>query len=93
LIRESGTGHAVPLEVSVSLPNGLTDGAGQAVNRRRLLRDGTGTELFQPSFYLDRKVGTLHFEVARDAVERMIREGEARSYSGNVTVIWDSEVG
>lgn len=93
LIRESGTGHAVPLEVSVSLPNGLTDGAGQAVNRRRLLRDGTGTELFQPSFYLDRKVGTLHFEVARDAVERMIREGEARTYSGNVTVIWDSEVG
>jgi hypothetical protein len=93
LIREPGTGHAVPLEVSVSLPNGLTDGAGQAVNRRRLLRDGTGTELFQPSFYLDRKVGTLHFEVARDAVERMIREGEARTYSGNVTVIWDSEVG
>jgi len=93
LIREPGTGHAVPLEVSVSLPNGLTDGAGQAVNRRRSLRDGTGTELFQPSFYLDRKVGTLHFEVARDAVERMIREGEARTYSGNVTVIWDSEVG
>lgn len=90
---ESSAGHMAPLEVSVSLPNGLTDGAGQAVNRRRLLRDGTGTELFQPSFYLDRKVGTLHFEVARDAVDGMLKDGYARSYSGNVTVIWDSEVG
>ncbi|MCP1472494.1 hypothetical protein ABIA54_003423 [Pseudomonas sp. EB276 TE3739] len=90
---ESTAGHVAPLEVSVSLPNGLTNGAGQAVNRRRLLRDGTGTELFQPGFYLDRKVGTLHFEVARDAVDEMLKDGYARSYSGNVTVIWDSEVG
>ncbi|WLH34593.1 hypothetical protein PSH79_22090 [Pseudomonas sp. FP2196] len=89
----SSAGHSVPLEVSVTLPNGLTDGAGQAVNRRRLLRDGTGTELFQPEFYLDRKVGTLHFEVPRDAVDGMLQEGIARSYSGNVTVVWDSEVG
>ncbi|MFJ2486033.1 hypothetical protein [Pseudomonas sp. NPDC087639] len=90
---ESTAGHAVPLEVSVSLPNGLTDGAGQPVNRRRLLRDGSGTELFQPGFYLDRKVGTLHFEVAREAVDEMLNEGVARNYSGNVTVIWDSELG
>ncbi|WP_407681934.1 hypothetical protein [Pseudomonas hamedanensis] len=90
---ESTSGHSAPLEVSVTLPNGLTDGAGQPVNRRRLLRDGSGTELFQPGFYLDRKVGTLHFEVAQDAVDEMIKPGTARSYSGSVTVIWDSEVG
>ncbi|WP_095122432.1 hypothetical protein [Pseudomonas sp. Irchel s3f10] len=90
---EANAGHEAPLEVSVSLPNGLTDGAGQPVNRRRLLRDGSGTELFQPGFYLDRKVGTLHFEVARDAVDEMIKEGTSRRYSGNVMVIWDSEVG
>ncbi|MBC8999032.1 hypothetical protein IAI51_21120 [Pseudomonas sp. N40(2020)] len=92
-LLELASGHAVPLEVGVTLPNGLTDGAGQPVNRRRLLRDGSGTELFQPGFYLDRKVGTLHFEVARDAVDEMLKEGVARNYSGNVTVIWDSEVG
>ncbi|WP_414872591.1 hypothetical protein [Pseudomonas sp. IT-347P] len=90
---EPNAGHTVALETSVTLPNGLTDGAGQPVNRRRLLRDGSGTELFQPGFYLDRKVGTLHFEVPRDDVEEMIKPGTARSYSGSVTVIWDSEVG
>ncbi|PNG43875.1 hypothetical protein A1354_20730 [Pseudomonas asplenii] len=89
---ESTAGHGVPLEVSITLPSGLTDSAGQPVKRRRLWRDGSGTELFQPGFYLDRKVGTLHFEVARDAVDEMLKDGYARSYSGNVTVIWDSEV-
>ncbi|AEV64684.1 Hypothetical protein PSF113_4695 [Pseudomonas ogarae] len=90
-ISEAGTGHAVPVDVSVSLPDGLTDAAGQPVNRRRLLRDGSGTELFQPGFYVDRRPGTLHFEVARTSVEEMLDSG-AKAYTGNVTVIWDSEV-
>ena len=89
---EPNAGHMVPLEVSITLPNGLTDAAGQPVNRRRLLRDGSGTELFQPGFYLDRKVGTLHFEVARNAVDEMLKPDIARSYSGDVTIIWDSEL-
>jgi hypothetical protein len=90
-IAETATGHAVPVDVSVSLPEGLTDAAGQPVNQRRLLRDGSGTELFQPSFYVDRRSGTLHFEVGRSQVEEMLDSG-AKAYSGNVTVIWDSEV-
>lgn len=88
---EPKSGHNVPLNVSVTLPNGLTDASGQAVNRRPLLRDGSGTELFQPGFYVDRKPGTLHFDIAREHVEQMLR-GEAKTYSGNVTVVWDSEV-
>lgn len=88
---EPKSGHGVPLNVSVSLPNGLTDAAGQPVNRRPLLLDGSGTELFQPGFYIDRKPGTLHFEIARDQVEQMLT-GVGKTYSGNVTVIWDSEV-
>lgn len=87
------SGHAVPLEVGVTLPGGLTDGLGQAVTRRPLRRDGVGTELFQAGFYVDQKPGTLHFEVAREAVNEMLHPGVSRSYSGNVTVIWDSEVG
>lgn len=74
-ISEAGTGHAVPVDVSVTLPNGLTDAAGQPVNRRRLLRDGSGTELFLPGFYVDRRPGTLHFEVARSSVEEMLDSG------------------
>lgn len=90
-IAETGSGHAVPVDVSVTLPNGLADAAGQPVNRRRLLRDGSGTELFQPDFYVDRRPGTLHFEVARASVEEMLGSG-AKAYAGSVTVIWDSEV-
>nr|WP_259740249.1 hypothetical protein [Pseudomonas brassicacearum] len=90
-LHEPLSGHFVPLNISVSLPNGLTDATGQPVNRRQLLRDGSGTELFQPGFYVERKPGTLHFEVARDQVEEMLT-GVAKKYSGNVTVIWDSEV-
>ncbi len=42
--------------------------------------------------FVDRKPGTLHFEVARDDVETMLQPGESGTYEGNVTVIWDSEV-
>jgi hypothetical protein len=41
---------------------------------------------------VNRKPGTLHFEVARDDVATMLQPGEAAAYEGNVTVIWDSEV-
>ena len=92
-VRDPVSGHVVPLDVSVTLPNGLVDAAAQPVNRRPLRRDGIGTELFQPRFYVDRKPGTLHFEIARDEVGEMLKPGIARSYSGLVTVIWDSEVG
>ncbi|ROM72436.1 hypothetical protein BK654_27330 [Pseudomonas brassicacearum] len=91
LLWAPSSGQLVPVNVSVTLPNGLTDAAGQPVSRRRLYRDGSGTELFQPGHYVDRKPGTLHFEVGRSQVEEMLA-GEAKHYSGNVTVIWDSEV-
>lgn len=91
-LLEPNAGHVVPLEVSVTLPSGLTDASNEPVNRRPLRLDGVGTELFQPGIYVDRKPGTLHFEVARDEVEEMIKQGVSRHYSGNVTVIWDSQV-
>ncbi|WP_367372793.1 hypothetical protein [Pseudomonas lini] len=91
-VREPVSGHTVPLNVSVSLPHGLSDANGQAVSRRPLRIDGSGTELFQPGIYVDRKPGTLHFEVPAAQVAEMLRPGVARQYSGNVTVIWDSDV-
>jgi hypothetical protein len=91
-LREPVSGHFVPLNVSVSLPHGLSDAEGQAVDRRPLLRDGSGTGLFQPVFYVERRPGTLHFEIPSDEVAQMLLPGQQRQYSGNVTVIWDSEV-
>ena len=84
-------GHAVPMAMSVSLPGGITDASGQPVNRRALSRDGSGTELFMPGHYVDRRPGTLHFEIGRKEVEEMLT-GPGKNYRGNVTVVWDSEV-
>jgi hypothetical protein len=91
-LREPVSGHFVPLNVSVSLPRGLNDANGLAVERRPLLRDGSGTGLFQPAFYVERRPGTLHFEIPPDEVAQMIRPERQRQYSGNVTVIWDSDI-
>lgn len=90
-LYEPLSGHGVPLSVFVSLPGGLTDASGQPVSRRRLARDGSGTELFMPGYYLDRKPGALHFEIASKDVGQMLT-GTGKTYRGNVTVVWDSEV-
>ncbi|WP_446739616.1 hypothetical protein [Pseudomonas sp. TH41] len=89
-LYEPVSGHAVPLNISVSLPHGLTDAGGQAVNRLPLSR--IEDQVFQPGFYVDRKPGTLHFEITPNVVDDMVQPGQTRHYSGNVTVIWDSEV-
>jgi hypothetical protein len=90
-LSEPTSGDKVPLNISVTLPSGLTDASNQPVNRLPLLSDGSGTELFQPGHYVDRKPGALHFEISRDNVEQMLT-GENKTYAGNVTVVWDSEV-
>ncbi|MGY2364236.1 hypothetical protein ACW9IO_16925 [Pseudomonas azotoformans] len=87
----NAAGHQVPLDVAVSLPPGLSDAAGRPVNRLPLRLDGSGTEQFQPSMYVDRKPSTLHFEIKADAVEQMLGQ-PGSTYTGTVTVVWDSEV-
>lgn len=89
---ESEDGTGVPLNISVSLPNGIGDVSGQRVSRLPLLLDGSTTSLFAPTHYVDRRPGTLHFEVPADAMPQMFVPGAPNKYTGNVTVIWDSEV-
>lgn len=86
------SGNQVPLQVAVTLPYGLTSEGGRAVVRQPLRVSGVGTELFQPGIYVDRKPGTLHFDIEQGDVADMLSR-EAATYKGNVTVIWDSEVG
>lgn len=87
--RESG--FAGPVAVSVSLPNGLTDSAGQPVRRTRLGRESSGE--FQPGHYVDRKPGTLHFEIGEQDTDWLIKHATDKPYRGNITVVWDSEAG
>ncbi|MBH3420844.1 hypothetical protein AO268_22035 [Pseudomonas sp. ICMP 8385] len=90
-LKNTTDGHEVPLDVSVSLPHGLTRADGAGVSRQPLLLSGAGTELFQPGFYINRRPGTLHFEVKKDYADQMLSRG-GTTYSGQVTVVWDSEL-
>ena len=90
-VYEPVSGDAAPLDIAVTLPPGMSDASGQSVDRRPLRRDGSGTELFIPGHYVERKPGTVHFEIGREAVKAMLT-GAGKTYSGNVTVVWDSEV-
>lgn len=84
-------GDEVPLQVAVTLPNGLVDQYGQAVNTLPLRLDGVGSELFQPSRYVNDRPGSLHFEVQRGDMGEMLKR-PGSTYSGVVTVVWDSQV-
>jgi hypothetical protein len=90
-IMDRETGFAGLVNVSVSLPNGLNDSSGQPVRKMPLGR--TPTAPFQPGIYVDRKPGTLHFEVAEQYTDWLIDHRGDKPYKGNITVIWDSEVG
>jgi hypothetical protein len=86
--RESG--YAGRVDVSVSLPHGLTDSGGQPAKRFPLKRETSSA--FQPGIYVDRKPGTLHFDVDQQHTNWLILNAKGRPYTGNITVIWDSEV-
>ncbi|MDD0970659.1 MULTISPECIES: hypothetical protein [Pseudomonas] len=77
--------------LSVSLPDSITDLAGQPVKRRPLSNDPSGVA-FQPTRFMQRAPATLHFEIPSVYVEQMLQPGKGKRYLGNVTVIWDSEV-
>jgi hypothetical protein len=47
---------------------------------------------FQPGFYVDRAPGVLHFEIPANQMDFMLQPGVSSTYTGNATVIWDSEV-
>ncbi|MNI61620.1 hypothetical protein D3C73_1169010 [compost metagenome] len=89
---DDGNNTFVPIEVSVSLPAGLMDSSGQPVNRQVLKVGEAAGLVFQPSQYVDRKPGTLHFELHKDAIEIVLLPYTAKRYRGNVVVVWDSEI-
>ncbi|CAG8872835.1 hypothetical protein PS726_02766 [Pseudomonas fluorescens] len=87
-----GNNIFVPIVVSVSLPAGLMDSSGNPV-RQQLLKVGEANGVvFQPSQYVDRQNGTLHFELHKDAIEIVLAPTTPKHYFGTVVVIWDSEV-
>ncbi|MNS42395.1 hypothetical protein D3C72_747730 [compost metagenome] len=87
-----GNNIFVPIVVSVSLPAGLMDSSGNPVRQQALKVGEEYGVVFQPSQYVDRQNGTLHFELHKDAIEIVLAPTTPKHYSGTVVVIWDSEV-
>lgn len=93
MIRDPVSQRAAVVQLSISLPNGLTDTNGQPVKRRPLHVGHVNAQTFNPAFYVERAPGILHFEIAPYYVNYMLKPGEASKYSGNFTVVWDSDIG
>lgn len=92
ILFNDGTNYGTPFNVSVSLPNGLTDTNGRPVKQQKLLPKVSGAVIFQPGIYVDRKPGILHFEIDKANTERIVKADRGNRYSGTVVVIWDSEI-
>lgn len=93
MIRDPVSQRAVLVELNVTLPDGLTDLAGVPVKRRRLIRVGQEEQQkYQALNYVNNRPGILHFEVASEYMDYMLQPGVAARYTGNIVVIWDSEI-
>ena len=80
---------SIPLKVEVSLPSGIVDSKGRPVVRQ-VLRNDLDVK-FQPGIYVDNKPAVLHFQVLR-WIKEMLRDHAGSTFTGTVTVVWDSEV-
>ncbi|CAM3317977.1 hypothetical protein [Pseudomonas fluorescens] len=89
---KSESGDSVPLKVSVTLPLGVGNEIGQPVKYLPLLTYVQPGRQFIPTQYLDRRRGTLHFEVPANNMRQMLLSGAPSKYTGDVTVIWDSDL-
>ncbi|CAI8984846.1 hypothetical protein [Pseudomonas sp. IT-P395] len=85
----SPKGNTTEVEVSLSLPTGITGPSGNVI--RHPLKHDEWAGPFLPSLYVDRKPGTLHFDMTPFAIEFLLRPGLSDRLRGNITIIWDSE--
>lgn len=91
-VTAPGSAIYYPVDVYVTLPDGLTNPDGTPVNRRTVPVGSFGNPVrFLPLRYIDRKPATLHFQIRSVSVAAML-DRAPDTYTGAVTVIWDSEV-
>ena len=82
-------GHQVPVEVRMTLPNGMQDAAGQPV--RQHLMNTVDTPHFTPKQFILGRQSTLHFEVPKPQMESMLNH-PGKAYNGSVTLVWDPQI-
>lgn len=86
-----GTAHAVPVHVSMTLPDSYRDIANRKVSNRPLKVGDDTSSPIMPVTYVGQTPGNLLFEVKETSVVEMLKHPGAR-YSGTLTVVWDSAI-
>jgi len=87
----SPKGNTTEVETFLTLPDGITNSSRAPVTLVPLLYN-TWVGPFQPGLYVDRQAGSLRFEMTPFAVDFLLRPGLADTLSGNITIVWDSDV-
>ncbi len=83
---------AAKMNISVSLPNGLTDTSGRPVVRQQLFPSESASVVFQPGIYVDNKQGTLHFDMDKTSIDTILNRDREKHYSNTIVVVFDSEI-
>jgi hypothetical protein len=86
-----GAGTSTDVRAYMTLPAGLANDSGGPVNRYPL-QHNVWSMPFQPTQYVDRKSGSLQFEIPSDAIDNLLKPGISGTFSTTITIIWDSEV-
>jgi hypothetical protein len=87
----SPKGDTTEVEVFLTLPPGIEGPSGGNVTRSPL-RFNVWAGPFQPGHYVDRKAGSLLFEMTPFAIDFLLQPGKTDRLRGNITIIWDSDV-
>ncbi|WP_332766244.1 hypothetical protein [Pseudomonas koreensis] len=87
----SPKGDTTEVEVFLTLPPGISGPGGGNVTRSPL-RFNAWAGPYQPEIYVDRKPGSLLFEMTPFAIDYLLRPGKTDRLRGNITIIWDSDV-
>ncbi|MGH8329590.1 MAG: hypothetical protein ACRER3_21150 [Pseudomonas fluorescens] len=83
---------AAKMNISVTLPRGLTDTSARPVVRQELLPSESAAVVFQPGMYVDNKQGTLHFDMDKKSIEAILKRDREKHYSNTIVVVFDSEI-
>ena len=78
------------VQVKLTLPNGIE--RNNVPVKEFLLELNAWHGPFQPKHYVDRKGGSLRFEMTQDSIDFLFRPGFSDTFRGNITVLWDSDI-
>lgn len=87
----SPTGRSAQVETTMTVPPGIV-GPGGGEGWSGKLHHNTWIGPFQPVQYVDRKAGSLRFEIPERYFYSFLQPGVSDTLTGYITIIWDSEI-